>query len=165
VVKLRSDVPSWQNPLANSLPTLLYSETWGDHWLVFSGAHLKDGKIPEKRRLLAAALPATILLIGAGLAGAALVVLRAREPGGEPRAWVLALVVAGAALFLWWQLGPALLPGKNSTVKLIYVAYLLPPALVFPFQLRIPRWPWRALLAYAVVLYVVALPVALWRRA
>ncbi len=168
------------NPKANSFFTLLYSEVWGDHWLYFSGKQAREGKLWPKRTLLVTglALPPILTLLGGGF------VLdfvqrarhRLRQLAGQS-AWQkllgllegleLSLVPLGIAglgvlLYLYWQTGPALLPGKNSTIKFVYIASLFGPtiALLFTRRLKVPTF--NLLTCYFLVLFVVALPVAMF---
>jgi hypothetical protein len=132
--------PTIQDPLANSFFTLLYSETWGDHWLYFSGPREKETKATVKRRVLQAALVPTAWWIGRTLVGIGAVI--ARWVRGERRPAeliVLASFVLGVVMYLWWQTGPALLPGKNSTIKFIYNAQLFPLSLALAYVVRPSR--------------------------
>ena len=167
-------------PHANSFFTILYSEVWGDHWLYFSGLPTREGKLWPKRTLLAAALltPPVVLLLGAGFFWD--LGRRSRQSLGESRAqklrarltaWLaqveldlvlLGLVGSGVLLYLYWQTGPGLLPGKHSTIKFIYVANLVAPTLALVFKRRLRPLTFNLLSCYFLLLFVVALPVAMF---
>jgi hypothetical protein len=167
-------------PLANSFFTLLYSEIWGDQWLYFSGPKLRDNKVVAKRALLTCALavpPAMLALLGWSLWGlVGRIRQKAAEVSGSPRLQrilavlseiepelvLLAIATLGAGLFVYWQGGPALLPGKNSTVKFIYIATLFPPAIALAFGRRLKPLPFNLLSAYFLILFVVAFPFAMY---
>lgn len=155
---------SFDNRYANSFWTLAYSETWGDHWLYFSGRYGRDDKIWAKRALLGAALPTTAIVASLGAVGITSL-LRRRQ---RPRRWHLdapwmilaAIAGSGLAAFLYWHLTAGLTPGKNSSVKFIYVAYLAPiivAATVAPTR-KASAWLRTWLGAYAILLFVIALP-------
>lgn len=168
------------NPEANSFFTLLYSEVLGDHWLYFSGSQAREGKLWPKRTLLATGLllPPALTLLGAGFVVD--LVRRARrilkEQAGAKLAqklgalieklelsWVpLGIALLGALLYLYWQTGPALLPGKNSTIKFVYIASLFGPTIALLFTRRLKVTTFNLLAAYFLVLFVVALPVAMF---
>lgn len=167
-------------PLANSFFTLLYSEIWGDQWLYFSGPKLKDFKVWPKRLILTCALLVPPII--AGLGGMFLwdmlrrareqlrktkdlgLVRRFRELASllERELVLLAIAGLGAALFIYWQAGPALLPGKNSTVKFIYIATLFPPLLALVFSRRLRPITFNVLSGYFLLLYIAAFPFAMY---
>lgn len=169
----------FETQLAGSFFTLLYSEVWGDQWLYFSGSR-RDSKIWPKRLILATAV--AVPLIACTLGGLFWWDLfrRARNQlrevsGGrvvarffqlsaklEQDLVLLALAVLGAALFVYWQAGPALLPGENSTVKFIHFAALLPPALALVFSPKLKPLAFNLLAGYFLVLYICALPLAMY---
>ena len=154
----------WTNRYTNSFFTILYSEVWGDHWLYFSGPWRHDQKVQAKRISFIAAGPLTFGLLFRGVAGAWGVAWEAgqrwrRRERQSPEAVVLVWFLLGAALYLWWQTGPALLPGKNSTIKFIYNATLVPLAVVLATRGRLrPGWLWvsAVLLAWVGALGVAA---------
>jgi len=80
----------------------------------------------------------------------------------EPELVLLSIIILGAGLFVYWQGGPALLPGKNSTVKFIYIATLFPPAIALAFGRRLKPLTFNLLSAYFLILYVVAFPFAMF---
>ena len=92
--------------------------------------------------------------------------LRRRARAGlaavEPQLAVLATLVLGSAFYLWWQTGTALLPDKQSTIKFIYVAYLVPFGLAAFLDLQLGWKLQAAWLAYGLVLFTAALPIALF---
>ena len=167
-------------PLANSFFTLLYSEVWGDQWLYFSGPKMRDLKVWPKRLILTCAL--LVPPIMAGLGGLFLwdMLRRAREQLRatkdhsvvrrllelaatlERELVLLAIAVLGAALFIYWQAGPALLPGKNSTVKFIYIATLFPPTLALVFSRRMKPLTFNLLSGYFLILFIAAFPFAMY---
>jgi hypothetical protein len=168
------------NPDANSFFTLLYSEIWGDHWLYFSGNQAREGKLWPKRTMLTVALgmPAITAMLGGGFVLD--FIRRARRAFAELKGHkalakltgaferleldivLLGIAGLGAALYLYWQLGPALLPGKNSTIKFVYIASLFGPALALFFRRRPSTLAFNLLTAYFLVLFVVAIPVAMF---
>lgn len=165
---------------ANSFPSLLHSEIWGDHWLSFSGQKQRDGKAWPKRLSLAAAFLTpllTPLLFAAWLwnlrsrAGAlwresptARVFERLRKLGAglETELVLAAIGLLGAALFLCWQTGAALMPGTQSSIKFIYLAAFFPAVIALPFTRALERLPALLLGAYFLVLYLAAFPVAMF---
>ncbi|HYP91097.1 MAG TPA: hypothetical protein VEQ59_23185 [Polyangiaceae bacterium] len=168
------------NPAANSFFTLLYSEIWGDHWLYFSGNQAREGKLWPKRTMLTAALamPPIIALLGGGfaleLSRRARRALRERAAGSlkdklaalltqlEPCLVPLGISLLGVMLYLYWQTGPALLPGKNSTIKFVYVSSLFGPAISLLFQRRLKVITFNLLCFYFLLLFIVAFPVAMF---
>jgi hypothetical protein len=75
---------------------------------------------------------------------------------------VLAMTLGAAALYLWWQTHPGLLPGKNSTVKFIYIAYAIPFGLAMCMSYRMGRREYRVLLPLALLTFVLAAPIAVY---
>ncbi len=168
------------NPDANSFFTLLYSEIWGDHWLYFSGNQAREGKLWPKRTLLTVALgmPPVVAMLGGGFIVD--FIRRLRRALAElkqqkllTKLWGLiqkleadlvlfGIAGLGCALYLYWQTGPALLPGKNSTIKFVYIASLFGPALALLFTRRPSARAFNLLAAYFLVLFVAALPVAMF---
>lgn len=154
----------YQNPLGNSFWTLAYSEIWADHWLYFSGGHRAEGKLGAKRVLLVAALPFSLLLAGRLLSGILALLRRAwrRAPGIAPPLGLAVLVLLGFALYLYWQTGDGLTAGKNSSIKFIYVAHLFAPAITLAFYGEPAPWSLRVLTPYALLIFALALPIAIW---
>jgi hypothetical protein len=168
------------NPDANSFFTLLYSEVWADQWLYFSGNQATERKLWPKRVMLTAALgtPGIALALSAGFWLD--FVRRARRFFAQQRQhpWrenaslalerfeldlvLLGVAGLGAALYLYWQTGPALLPGKNSTIKFIYIASLFGPAIALLFRRRLNPLSFNLLAAYFLVLFVLSIPVAMF---
>jgi hypothetical protein len=167
-------------PHANSFFTLLYSEVWADHWLYFSGRMARETKLWPKRTLLAFALPTVpiFLMLSAGFIAdlvrrAQRILASTRDQKWKERLALLlekfeldlvplGLVGLGALLYLYWQTGPALLPGKNSTVKFIYVASLVAPTIALLFRRRLKPLTFNLLSGYLLILFVVAVPVAIF---
>lgn len=156
------------NRYANSFFTTLYSETWGDHWLYSSGRMGADRKVFAKRVLFVMALP-LIPLLALRLARAAAALVREAFHRGpavvqNPAAVLLMHLVAGAALFAAWQFGSALSPGKHSSIKFIYVAFLYAPAVTLCFVPRVREGCFAPWVAYLTALFVAALPVAAYPK-
>ena len=169
----RLDSDNWEkkgyvatNRYANSFFTTLYSETWGDHWLYFSGPNGHDLKVMVKRVIFVVALPLIpLLLLRFGSAAAALVRTawqRGFAVALDPAAVLFVHFVVGATLFLWWQLGSALSPGKQSSIKFIYCAYLFAPAVTLCFTAALAPRRFNAWLAYLLVLFMAAAPMAVF---
>jgi hypothetical protein len=168
------------NPEANSFFTLLYSEVWGDHWLYFSGKQAREGKLWPKRAVLvtALAMPPVLALLGLGFALD--VTRRTRRvvtAHKDRRLWEklralldsleldlvpLGIAGLGVLLYLYWQTGPALLPGKNSTIKFVYIASLFGPTIALLFRRRVSTPTFNLLACYFLLLFIVALPVAMF---
>lgn len=168
------------NPHANSFFTLFYSEVWADHWLYFSGKKSREGKLWPKRTVLTLALatPPVVVLLAGGFVRD--LVRRSRRALADAKGRKLSarlaelskrleidLVLLGVAglgclLYLYWQTGPALLPGKNSTIKFVYVASLVGPTLALLFRHRIQAFAFNLLAGYFLLLNIVALPVAMF---
>jgi hypothetical protein len=164
----------------NSFLTLLHSEVWGDHWLSFSGPKQKDTKAWAKRISFSTALLTpfiTLLLFAAWLwsfgkrgtkiwqaGGSTLVVERLRSLGTtlETELVLGAISVLGAALFVWWQTGPALLPGDHSSLKFVHVAAFFPPAIALLLSRTLEKLPALLLAGYVFVVFVAAFPVAMY---
>jgi hypothetical protein len=167
-------------PLADSFFSLLHSEIWGDQWQYFSGPKGKDYKVWPKRLIAACALLVPPIMIGLGgmllwdMQRRAREQLRAtkdRQPLQrllelasmfEKELVLLAITTLGAALFVYWQAGPALLPGNNSTVKFIYIATLFPPALALIFSRPLAPVTFNLLAGYFWFLYLAAFPFAMY---
>ncbi len=154
------------NRYANSFFTTLYSETWGDHWLYFSGPNGHDLKVMVKRVIFVVALPLVPLLLLRFGSTAVALARNARQQGVavalDPAAALFVHFVAGATLFLWWQLGSSLSPGKQSSIKFIYSAYLFAPAVTLCFTTAIAPRRANAWVAYLLVLFMAALPMAVF---
>jgi hypothetical protein len=159
-VPSRADVgnkPSNAPMKNNSFWTQLYSEVWGDHYLYFSGK--KNGvesKLWVKRGLFVTALPMSLLLglgVVTGTLGAALRALR-RRALLDPALFMAATFWLGFGLFVYWQGSAGLLPGKNSTIKFMYIAWLVPFAIGTAASQRISaRWFWIVLPCVLAVLF------------
>jgi len=168
------------NPEANSFFTLLYSEIWGDHWLYFSGNQAREGKLWPKRTILVTglALPPIVGLLAVGFAidvgrrGRRVISERAgRSVGEKLRALLekleldlvpLGIAGLGVLLYLYWQTGPALLPGKNSTIKFVYIASLFGPTIAVLFRRRLSTPAFNLLSSYFLLLFIVAFPIAMF---
>ena len=169
IKRLDRSHPKWENIYGNSFFTIAYSEFWGDHWLYLSGPRLHEQKKLEKRRLLQVALPLSVLLIGRFFWGVGLLFTRVGKslrdrvltPAVEAQLVLLGMLVAGLALYMYWQTGPGLLPGKNSTIKFLYNAHLVPLAIAIAFVPRV-RWPW-LWGVMALIVTAVSIPFLLFR--
>jgi hypothetical protein len=166
-------------PRANSFFTLLYSDVWGDHWLSFSGPKHKELKSWPKRMSLACGLllPTLIGLLGAfwiwDFTARARATWRASSGRWSARAArfgaeletelvLLAWSALGGALFVYWQAGPALLPGDNYSLKFIHIATLFPPAIALLFSRPLKPTSATLLAAYLLLLFMAAFPVAMY---
>jgi len=156
------------NRYANSFFTTLYSETWGDHWLYSSGRMGSDRKVLAKRVLFVVALPLIPLLAWRLVRSTAALLREAFQRGPavvlDPAAVLLLHLLAGATLFAAWQFASALSPGKHSSIKFIYVAFLYAPAITLCFVPRVREACFGPWVAYLTVLFVAALPVAFYPR-
>jgi len=164
--------------LAGSFFTLVYSETWGDQWLGFATAKGRDTKDWPRRMLLGAALPLPPILLGLAASTFWWLARKARRraselEGGllrfsaawaelEPQLVLLALALLSAAAFVAWQAGPGLLPGDNSTIKFIYFAGAVPPAIALLFAREVEAPVATLLGGYLLGLYLLAFPVAMY---
>jgi hypothetical protein len=153
----------------DSFLTLLFSETFGEHWLYTSGPHEIDDKIIFKRISLAVGALLSPLLL-ALIALGAWQALRTAPPPGllasanmEKLEWMTAALVGfgGFAAFMLWQITAGLEPGKNSSIKFTYFAFAVPFLLIFAGK-AFPKTPWlsRPLLGLSILSYVAALPIA-----
>jgi len=165
---------------ANSFLTVLHSEVWGDHWLSFSGAKQKDTKDWAKRISFSTAILTPFIALVLLLAwlwsfgkrattlwqtgGSALTIERLRRLGTalETELVLGAISVLGAALFIWWQTGPALLPGDQSSLKFVHVAAFFPPAIALLLSRTLEERPALLLTGYVFVLFMAAFPVAMY---
>ena len=157
---LDTDNDEFHNRYGNSFWTLLYSDTWADHWLHFSGPVGVETRALAKRVALVAALP-TIPWLGwrffAGLRGVVMR-LRERDPSRDLWALLTSFLLVGVGLYLYWQLGSGLSPGKNSSVKFIYVAYLVPVALLVCFSTPVDVRARKLALGFVLLLFAATLP-------
>ncbi len=155
--------PKASNDMSNSFPTIAYSEFWGDQWLYFSSPKYRtEGKLWPKRVLFVTAL-FMLPLLGLRFVGGVLTTRR-RLARGDPDADADALMVAyfllGVALYFYWLMGDALLPGANTPIKFIYNAHLAPVFVVVAFFKDLGPRRFNAWLGYAIVVFLAALPVA-----
>jgi hypothetical protein len=165
---------------ANSFPTLVHSEVWGDHWLSFSGPKNNETKAWPKRISVAVAAftpLVTLLMLAAWLWSFGVRVRQNWRTTGATSAFgrlkklaatfeielaLSAICLIGVASYLWWQTGPALMPGTNSSVKFIHMAAFLPAAIALPLTRPPERWLTMLLGAYLLVLFCAAFPVAMY---
>lgn len=156
----------FHNKYGNSFWTLLYSETWGEHWLYFSGKYKTENKLWAKRVMLAVALPTIPLLLFAFFRGVAASVGRIRrwrsEAEPDTALFMLSFFVLAVAMYLYWHLTDGITPGKNSSVKFIYNAYIYPVGLALCFVAPLRKLEDRVWPPYAIVLFVASLPVVFY---
>ncbi len=154
----------WKSSKNNSFFTLLFSDFWGDHWLYFSGERYNDNKKVFKRILLVIAFFLAPFM-GVAYFHGAWRILRGVRTDVHSDCWLaaLALTVVGGALFILWQGTSGFEPGKHSSVKFIYIAYLVPFAIAVMARSAVvehaPPWALRSALG---ILFVVALPLSLY---
>lgn len=163
---------------ADSFPTLIYSEIWGDEWQSFVDPKAKDSKDWPRRVLLACALPVPLLCIVLGVAMLVALVDRLKQAVTDAGARtastkaelegelvLLALTLLGAGVFVCWQAGPGLLPGDNSSVRFNSIAGVLPPAIALLFARPLRPLAFNLLTPYFVCLFLLAFPLAMyWPR-
>lgn len=130
-VPSRADVPigPGTNPKGNSFWTQLYSDFWGDHFLYFSGTkHGREHKLWSKRVLFVLALPLSVLLWLGIVTGTIRSVVDAvrRRILLHPTLFMAAAFWGGFLIFVTWQGTAGLLPGKNSSIKFLYIAWAVP---------------------------------------
>ncbi len=158
-----SNEPS-NNLLGNTFPTILYSEIWGDHWLYFSGGSTNsDPKMWWKRVLFVAALPLSVLfmaMLAVGLVRTTVAWVKRRFRFSTDML-IAAMACAGFGLFVYWQGHSGLLPGKNSTIKFIYFAYVAPFAIATAFGRRFRERTFHAMVAYTLLVFALSLPIAI----
>ncbi|MEL7029574.1 MAG: hypothetical protein AAGL49_10275, partial [Pseudomonadota bacterium] len=110
------------------------------------------------------ALPFSIFLLGAltyGLARTAWTT--PRNPYLEEMGVIVSVCVLGMALYVLWQSGQSLEPGKNSQVKFIYTAYVAPFMMVPIFSIGFGPRARTALGAAILVLFALAAPLSIYR--
>lgn len=160
--------PKATNDMSNSFPTIAYSEFWGDHWLYFSSRKYRtEGKLWPKRVLFVVAL-LMLPMLGIRFIGGIWLTGR-RLARGDPDADAAVLMVLyfvlGVALYFYWLMGEALLPGANTPIKFIYNAHLVPVFVAVAFFRPIGARSFNAWFAYAGIVFLAALPVAtFWPR-
>lgn len=152
----------------DSFFTLLFSETYGEHWLYYSGPPEHDKKVEFKRAALAFGAVFTPLLLVMFLLGNWRAMTE-RIAGLLPDArmerleWaVVALIgIGGFVAYMTWQITAGLEPGKNSSVKFTYFAFAVPFLLIFVGR-GFPKVDVLAkpLVALSMIGYAVLLPIA-----
>jgi hypothetical protein len=155
--------PKVTNDMSNSFPTIAYSEFWGDQWLYFSSPRaFTEGKRWPKRVLFVIALFMLPLLALRFVGG--VVTTGRRLARGDPDADADAIMVLyfllGLALYFYWLMGDALLPGANTPIKFIYNAHLVPVFVVIAFFKALGSRQFNAWFAYTGIVFLAALPVA-----
>ena len=156
--------PHSKSDVTNSFPTIAFSEFWGDHWLYFSSTRWRtDEKVTVKRVLFVVALPMLPLLalrwLRAGAGAVMGLVTRRRD---DVCAILLLYTVLATAMYFYWLLGDALMPGIHSPIKFIYNAHIVPVAVTLAWLDAIRGWRFAAWLGYALLVFVVALPMAIF---
>jgi hypothetical protein len=155
--------PKVTNDMSNSFPTIAYSEFWGDHWLYFSSRKYRtEGKLWPKRVLFVIAL-LMLPLLGLRFVGGVVTTgrrLARGDPDADTDSLMVLYFVLGVALYFYWLMGDALMPGANTSIKFIYNAHLVPVFVTVAFFKDIKPRQFNAWLAYAGLVFVAALPVA-----
>ena len=157
--------PHAASDMSNSFPTIAYSEFWGDHWLYFSSSKYRtEGKRWPKRILFIVALLMLPLLSVRFVCGCGTIVRRfARgDPDADADALLVLYVLLAATLFFYWLTGDALLPGANTPIKFIYNAHIVPVFVAVAFIGGMGARQFNAWLSYAALVYVAALPIAMF---
>lgn len=161
------------SPDPDSFATLVYSEIWGDQWLSFTGT--RDAKRWPRRILLGAALLVPFVCLGLGVTRVGALVTRLRRFSRETAARtkpelaeleaelvLLALVLLGGGLFIYWQGSAGLLPGDNSSVRFNSIAAVLPPAIALLFVHPLRPALFNLLAGYFFFLFALGFPVAMY---
>ena len=156
-----SDLPNL-DPKGNTFFTILYSEIWGDHWGYFSGASKLEKDWP-KRILFVFAFPISLYFVYRVWKGLVTTVRDAivTRTLVSPATLFAGTAFLGAALFVYWQGHAGLLPGKNSTIKYLYVAWMTPYAIAVAFRGRFGSRTFHAALGLIVLTFMAALPVCI----
>lgn len=155
--------PKATNNMSNSFPTIAYSEFWGDHWLYFSSRKYRtEGKRWPKRVLFVIAL---LMLPFLGLRFVGGVVTTGRrlargDPDADADALMVLYFLLGVALYFYWLMGDALLPGANTPIKFVYNAHLTPVFVTVAFFKALGSRRFNAWLVYTGIVFLAALPVA-----
>lgn len=165
-VPSRADVPKGPgtNPKGNSFWTQLYSDFWGDHYLYFSGSkHGVERKLWPKRVLFVLALPLSILLWIGVITGTLRALREAIRRKGVlyPELFMAAAFWGGFLIFVAWQGTAGLLPGKNSSIKFMYIAWAVPFGVGTAAAQPIANRLFWAVLVIELLVAVAALPVSL----
>jgi hypothetical protein len=166
-------------PATSSFFTLLFSEIWGDQWLNFSGSP-RDVKLWPKRLSMTCALLVPPIIAGLGglflwdLFRRAKTELLAQKGRSFVRAALevaatleqelvlLTITALSAALFVYWQGGPALSPDESSSLKFIHIATLFPPVLALVFSRHLERDSFSLLSGYFLVVFIATFPLAMY---
>ena len=82
------------------------------------------------------------------------------DPDADADALMVVYFVLGLALYFYWLMGDALLPGANTPIKFIYNAHLVPVFVTIAFFKAIGPRQFNAWFAYAGLVFLAALPVA-----
>lgn len=160
----------FQSKYGNSFPTIAYSEFWGDHWCYFSGAASKDTVWSEeekrwpKRVLFVVALPLSLLLAVRFFPSVVFVAARARVNWQRhfPSLLLIAYLLLGTAMFVWWQAGAGMTPGKNSSIKALYNAHLIAPLVLVPLLKPLGQHLRTPVMFWILLTLAVSLPVAMF---
>lgn len=171
IVSLDKDAKDhFHNKYGNSFATLAYSELWGDHWCYFNGQAVpravwaREEKKWPKRIIFSLGLPLTAFLFFRGFysIGRTIKSTIADWRTYFPSLVLIGYFLLGAALYLWWQTGEGLTPGKNSSVKALYNAHLLAPLVIIPLLAPQGRRSATVLAAWAAMLVLVSVPLVLF---
>ena len=117
-----------------------------------------------KRLLFVAALPLSVFLFVRFFWSALHTVRRARSDWQNelPRLLLFGYLVLGTAMFLWWQTGTGMTPGKNSSIKALYNAHLVAPLVVTPLFAPLRKPARTPLLFWTLLIGAVSLPLVIF---
>jgi hypothetical protein len=159
----------FQSKYGNSFPTIAYSEFWGDHWCYFSGAPTSEAWSKEEKRwpkrvMFVLALPVSVFLLVRFFPSVVGTVRRARVDwrGAFPALVLIAYLLLGSILFLWWQAGAGMTPGKNSSIKALYNAHLIAPLVLVPFLRPVSKRLFVPLLLMTALVGAASLPLVMF---
>ena len=149
--------PKSDSTMANSFPTIAYSEFWGDHWLYFSSQRYRtEGKLWPKRLLFVVALPMLPLLAWRFVRSLVLITRRILDgdEDADTNAILLLYFVLGVALYMYWLTGEALLPGANTPIKFMYNTHVVPVFVTLAFLGTMSERRFLWWLGYTTLLFV-----------
>ena len=160
------------------LPTLAFSDTWGDHWLAFSGQQ-GDDKVWPKRMSLMAATPLLALVPALLLFSLYRIMNDARRSYLEQRGGIAArlqgvareyerelaltaVLCAYAGTYLAWHFKELSLAGADWTLRFIHFAPFLPLAIALLFSRRLHPAISAMICGYFLALFGAAFAVAMY---
>jgi hypothetical protein len=161
---------AFQSKYGNSFPTIAYSEFWGDHWSYFSGrpkagsAWAVEEKSWPKRVAFVVALPLSVFLALRFFASVLHTVRLARKNWESefPALVLIFYLLMGSGLFLWWQSGAGMTPGKNSSIKALYNAHLIAPLVLIPLLRPLHERLFAGILFWTTLVAAVSLPLVIF---